>query len=671
MTSATKVLFPHVYLHDDSLPLNIQCPSLFDTFPSLIRDLFVPATRSEKRTVAGKLVVSLARQVDHKGELLVLDNMGISLLVPPGAVARGRQQLVSLVLSWEFSDFPHMTNTQALVSPVVYCGPHGLRLDKPCVLSYKHCAFDPRMIQVVSSETELTEEKNWQVMCSAEDSSGKVSLTTDECQIHLQHFSLFACLQTPPEGSSGKKWLQIAAFCAPLHRSVHHYQVRVYFLNKTPCALQWAIQNEAKYGFRLACPEHTFLFDGCGDDVNLTVGYVSRGWCAVREAHHEADSDDEERVSFHAIWHGKCPHLAFCFKRVCLADTPRLLSSSSSSSAAREGLTSDVMSSDTALPALVQTHVREINLDLSIYQHSHRNNPDRINLLLTEVAEPDLTPHPPPSAHDPTCSTPTFLPTCDRHGVSITMPSMHVHGGVIKGKVKLDPHCSGANVLVDFEREADCVEDLPFPSLTKLVGKSCEGQMNVYPQELKVKLKMRLDPPSPFGNDWRMLASSVGLDQWIPWLSSTDNPTLSVLSYMETQQMDLVCLYYKLSDISRCDAASDVQRFLQDREVATVQHGEHSDGHRSATGTSDVMITPILLTLFWVSIVLCVDVFGSMSTVSPKNEKHFGWSSVHLEEERQVLWVVRCSHSWGSFVWEDQTPDCRIGLFVEEPDSSH
>lgn len=63
-------------------------------------------------------------------------------------MARGRQQLVSLVLSWEFSDFPHMTNTQALVSPVVYCGPHGLRLDKPCVLSYKHCAFDPRMIQV-------------------------------------------------------------------------------------------------------------------------------------------------------------------------------------------------------------------------------------------------------------------------------------------------------------------------------------------------------------------------------------------------------------------------------------------------------------------------------------------------------------------------------------------
>lgn len=86
---------------DDSLPLNIQCPSLFDTFPSLIRDLFVPATRSEKRTVAGKLVVSLARQVDHKGELLVLDNMGISLLVMLITVKTCLQTLDNDFIWWQ------------------------------------------------------------------------------------------------------------------------------------------------------------------------------------------------------------------------------------------------------------------------------------------------------------------------------------------------------------------------------------------------------------------------------------------------------------------------------------------------------------------------------------------------------------------------------------------
>ena len=118
---------------------------------------------------------------------------------------------------------------------------------------------------------------------------------------------------------------QVAAFCAPLQREVHHYQVRVYFLNKTPCALQWAIQNEAGFGFRLACPERTWLLQGSGEDVQLAVGYVSRGWRAVRGERHdggggggEGGGEEEEggSVSYHAVWHGKCPHLAFCFRSV-------------------------------------------------------------------------------------------------------------------------------------------------------------------------------------------------------------------------------------------------------------------------------------------------------------------------------------------------------------------
>ena len=62
-------------------PLNIECPGLFETVPVPLRDLFVPGQRSERRTVGGKLVVSVARLVDSRGDLLVLDDMGISLQV--------------------------------------------------------------------------------------------------------------------------------------------------------------------------------------------------------------------------------------------------------------------------------------------------------------------------------------------------------------------------------------------------------------------------------------------------------------------------------------------------------------------------------------------------------------------------------------------------------------
>lgn len=45
------------------------------------------------------------------------------------------------------------------------------------------------------------------------------------------------------------------------------FKVRVYFLNKTPCALQWAMQNEAKFHHVLMCPEKAFLFHGQLQDI--------------------------------------------------------------------------------------------------------------------------------------------------------------------------------------------------------------------------------------------------------------------------------------------------------------------------------------------------------------------------------------------------------------------
>ena len=325
---------------------------------------------------------------------------------------------------------------------------------------------------------------------------------------------------------------QVAAFCAPLQRQVHHYQVRVYFLNKTPCALQWAIQNEARFGFRLACPERTFLFHGSGEDLHLTVGYVSRGWVAVRDADEAtttttataAESDVHDTVCYHAVWHGKCPHLAFCFKRTCLLpDQPQ---------AARplQGVTSP-----TSFPARAQAHVSEINLDLAVFQDSSANNPDRLNLLLTEAPDPydphhqnqgsaaaaaaaldgpNSPPGFPGNDATPGCEPTRLLPSCDRHPISISMPSVPVATGRITGKVVIDARAeAGPNVLVDFEQDPNCP---PWPFLVDGGGGGGGGGGKggvVYPQELKLRLKVKLDPHCPFGHDWKLLASKVGMDK--------------------------------------------------------------------------------------------------------------------------------------------------------------
>jgi hypothetical protein len=62
---------------------------------------------------------------------------------------------------------------------------------------------------VWSSQTDLVDQKDWQELCAADDASGAVAITTDECQVRLQHFSLYTCLQEPPAGAAGKKWLQV------------------------------------------------------------------------------------------------------------------------------------------------------------------------------------------------------------------------------------------------------------------------------------------------------------------------------------------------------------------------------------------------------------------------------------------------------------------------------
>ena len=204
--------------------------SVFDNVEGPLKDLYKISERSSTKTVGNKLVVSVCHSVDQSGDVLYLDNMGISLQVPSSAVKRGQRRLISLVLNWDLSDNPAMEKTQSLVSPVVYVGPHGLKLEQPCTLSFRHCSFDPRQIKVMRSETDLTDVKSWRKMEDTENQGeeneeDKISLNADECQLQISSFTLYTCIQSPTGDQGGKKWLQIAAFACPLRRHIVHHQV--------------------------------------------------------------------------------------------------------------------------------------------------------------------------------------------------------------------------------------------------------------------------------------------------------------------------------------------------------------------------------------------------------------------------------------------------------------
>lgn len=78
-------------------------------------------------------------------------------------------------------------------------------------------------------------------------------------------------------GQAAHKWLQLAIFCSPLAPGQTHLQLRVYFLNNTPCALQWAVANEQPHGGRLRGPCQLFDFTGARGDQCLKLKYISEG----------------------------------------------------------------------------------------------------------------------------------------------------------------------------------------------------------------------------------------------------------------------------------------------------------------------------------------------------------------------------------------------------------
>ncbi|XP_061171761.1 UNC5C-like protein [Saccostrea echinata] len=458
-------------------------------------DMYTVSERSKMKTVGGKLIVSVAHNVTSSGDCLMLDDMGISLYIPPNAIPNGEETLVCLVLNWDLGDNPYMTETESLVSPVVFVGPHGLKLRKPCELRFRHCAYDPRHIVVMRSETDLYGDKSWMEMYNQENQDDKCSLSSDECRLKINTFTLYTCILRPLRNLKMAKWLQIAAFSNPLEKRIDHHEVRVYFLNKTPCALQWAIQNEAHFQHELLCPEKAFLFYGQVEDildVRVTLKYLSPEWESI-------ENDEYERVPYLHIWHGQCPHISMCFKKKA------------------------------------QYSVRELNFHLNIYQETLENEGEKIVVHATEESKRIV---------DNTCII--NINASQKHE-SVPIPSVEVNRTEDRVNVSVNPNQSCS---VAFLEE---------------VCKS-NNSRHYISYDLRNQLKIKLDPLTPLGNDWRQLAEFLEMTPCINYLSSIkSSPTEVLLCVAEHRNIPLAELADALTKMKRYDAERIIRNFLSDQ----------------------------------------------------------------------------------------------------------
>lgn len=77
--------------------------------------------------------------IDHHGGEVILAGTGIKLVIPEGAIDFGTTEVVFLALIGNPDYLPgNLNDNESLLTPVLMCGPHGLRFKKYVLLILPH-----------------------------------------------------------------------------------------------------------------------------------------------------------------------------------------------------------------------------------------------------------------------------------------------------------------------------------------------------------------------------------------------------------------------------------------------------------------------------------------------------------------------------------------------------
>ncbi|XP_076324782.1 tight junction protein ZO-1-like isoform X4 [Tachypleus tridentatus] len=88
-------------------------------------------------------VVATARGIfNHSGGTLMSEETGVQIVIPPGALPEGSDQEIYFKVCQDTSMLPPLDKEKGemLLSPLVMCGPHGLKFNIPVELRLPHCA---------------------------------------------------------------------------------------------------------------------------------------------------------------------------------------------------------------------------------------------------------------------------------------------------------------------------------------------------------------------------------------------------------------------------------------------------------------------------------------------------------------------------------------------------
>uniref|UniRef100_A0A8C4TMY9 Tight junction protein 1 n=1 Tax=Erpetoichthys calabaricus TaxID=27687 RepID=A0A8C4TMY9_ERPCA len=127
-----------------------------------------PSALEDEDDDEGHTVVATARGIfNSNGGVLSSIETGVSIIIPQGAIPDGIEQEIYFKVCRDNSILPPLDKEkgETLLSPLVMCGPHGLKFLKPVELRLPHCASmtpDGWSFALKSSDSSSGDPKSWQ-----------------------------------------------------------------------------------------------------------------------------------------------------------------------------------------------------------------------------------------------------------------------------------------------------------------------------------------------------------------------------------------------------------------------------------------------------------------------------------------------------------------------------
>ncbi|XP_059377847.1 netrin receptor UNC5A-like isoform X4 [Carassius carassius] len=250
------------------------------------------------------------------GGRLTLPNTGISLLIPPEAIPRGKIYEIYLTIQKKEDMRLPLAGCQTLLSPVVSCGPPGVVLTRPVILTMDHCSdacLENWAIRLKKQSYEGTWEDVLQLGEEVVSEPYYCQLEAETCRVFTEQLGRFALVGESLSMAAAKR-LKLLLF-GPAYCSTLEYNIRIYCMDDTQDLLKEVMQMERQLGGRLIDEPHVLLFKDSYHNLRLSIHDMPQAlWRSKLLTGYQ-------EIPFYHIWSGsqQTLHCTFTLERQSLS----------------------------------------------------------------------------------------------------------------------------------------------------------------------------------------------------------------------------------------------------------------------------------------------------------------------------------------------------------------